>query len=98
MTAYRYTPSTPIEVVELLSAMFLRLPDHKLPIDDVDAGVDSAFKFLRECLGFIRSNLGDERFLRALEMSHEAEEMYNQGNVRSGGFRLKDIQALIRRR
>lgn len=96
MTAYRYIPSTPGDVVDRLGAMSLCLPDHPLPSSGLD--MQGAFAELHESLGIIRPRIGDERFLRATEMAKESEQFYVGGDELAGGRMLREMQKVIARR
>ena len=47
--------------------MALCLPDHPLPLSELD--LKGEFAELHESLGLIRQRIGDERFLSATEMA-----------------------------
>ena len=96
MTPYRYVPSTSGQVVDMLGAMALCLPNHRLPNSKLDMAGE--FALLRESLEFIRPKIGVDRYDKAVEISHEAEALYIEGDANEGGWRLNDIQALISRR
>lgn len=94
--AYRYVPSTPSEVVDRLGALSLCLPDHQRPHSKLDMAGE--FALLRESLEIIRPKIGVDRYDKAVEMSHEAEAFYNDGDTNEGGWRLNDIQSLVSKR
>lgn len=96
MTPYRYVPSTAGDVLDLLSAMFLYLPEFQLPNSELDMAGE--FLLLRESLGIIKPKIGEIKYAELLELSNESEKLYINSDMKNGAFKLKEMQALIRSR
>ncbi|MEQ1496907.1 MAG: hypothetical protein ABL912_14245 [Novosphingobium sp.] len=96
MSAYRYLPSTPGEISDLLSAMFLYLPEYQLPNSNLDMAGE--FSLIRESLGIIKSKIGEEKFAALMQMSYESEAFYNADDIKTGGSKLREMKSLLRKK